>query len=187
MAAPYNNLRSKLNRAIAAYLISSGCGSIGDIYADESTFENFYPNTTVTAKLSRPDSPFTGNRRITVYVSIKGSAVLADGETDTTQPRVQFDARVALTMDALLQTDDNQTLRFTAAAITAAGQALAVDKSNGVDPAQAQFAQDNADMADFTCLSWFENGEGDGEADAEACSWEEILMFDAIACASAIT
>lgn len=187
MAAPYNATRSKLSRAICAYLISAGCGSVADVLPYESTTEKTYPNTTVKATISKPDPDFTGNRRIPVHISIKGSASLLNGETDLQQPRIQFDGRVMQTMDALMQTADNQTLLATAALITAAGRAMAIDASNGANAAQAQFAADNADMADFTCINWFEAGEGEGEADGDGCSWEEVLMFEAIACSSALS
>jgi len=187
MAAPYNATRSKLARATCACLISAGCGSIADVLPHNSAKQKTYPNTTVRCAFSKPDSDFTGNRRITVHVSIKGSATLENGETDIDQARVQFDNRVETTADALMQTADNQTFNFTAAAITTAGRAMAVDASNGADPVQSQFAADNSDMADFTCSWWNESGEGDGEADAEGCAWEEILIFEAIACSSAIT
>lgn len=183
----YGNIRSKLTRAICAYLVSKGnCGTVNDILPNFTTANSGYPNTAVTATISRPDSQFTGSRRIPVQISIKGSATQDDAETNPNQPRVDFDNRVQNTSDNLMQTDDEMTLNFTAAAITAAGRAMAVDASNGADPVQAQFAADNADMADFTCQNWFESGEGDGQADEEGCSWEEILLFEAIACPSAL-
>lgn len=182
MPAPFNNLRSKLDRAICAWLISQGCGSVDDLVPFLSVKELKYPNTKVHSTLSQPDEKFTGNRRVKIQISIKGAADPDEGESS----RIEFDQRVAQTMDALMQTDDEQTLAFTAAAITTTGRAMAVDPTFGMDLTAAQFAKDNADMADFTCLEWYEAGEGDGLADAEGCAWEQVLMFEAVACPSAI-
>ena len=115
----------------------------------------------------------TGVRRIAVQISIKGQA----GKDDSS--RVQFDKRVGATYDALMMSDDGQTLNATAAGITAAGRALAV-ASDPNDPASVDLASKNSDMADFTCQAVYDTGEGDGSADAEGCSWEEILTFDII-------
>lgn len=177
MPLPYNNLRSKLDRAICAYLIAQGVGTADDVSPWNSVTTNTYPLTTVHSTISKPEVNFTGNRRISVQISIKGSAANATNNDDPDSVRAAFDARVAETMDALMQTDDEQTLNYTANAITAAGRALATSSP-----------KDNADMADFTLMEWYESGEGDGPTgpDEEACAWNEILMFDAVCCASAL-
>lgn len=179
MAAPYSNLRSKLNRAIAAYLVSVGAGSIEDVAPANSAGSSKYPNTTVRATMSKADVALTGLRRISVQISIKGSATIGINEPNKDVSRLNFDTRVANTDDALMQTDDGQTLRATAGLIAAAGRALAVVVDPN-DPKSVLFAANNADMVDFTCQGWYDVGEGDGEANEEGCSWEEILMFEAL-------
>jgi hypothetical protein len=177
----YNKLRSKVNRAIAAYLVTQGAGGPDDVSPANSTGKKGFPFTTVQATLSKPEVQLTGLRRVSVHISIKGSAVQNPDEPNPDQSRKDFDDRVGATYDAMMQSDDGQTLRATADAITTAGRALAVDASNGVDPVQVLRAANNADMVDFTCQNVYDTGEGDGEADGEGCSWEEILMFDVIA------
>lgn len=126
---------------------------------------------------SKPYPYFTGTRRITIHIAIRGTATIATPQTTDATPRLAFDARVAATYDALLQNADYQTLRATATAINAAGRALAIS-----DPVN------NADMADYTCQEWIESGEGEGEMTetdiAEACAFNEVLMFDCVACPS---
>ncbi len=178
MAEPYSKLRSKLNRAIAAYLVSAGAGGVNDVTPANTVGKSDYPNTTVRSTLSKVEVAFTGLRRISVQISIKGSAVNAVNEPNKDVSRVNFDTRVATTEDALMQTDDDQTLLATADNITAAGRALAVP-ADGSDAA-ALIAANNADMVDFTCQAWYEAGNGDGEASDPGCSWEEILMFEAL-------
>lgn len=182
MAETYNRLRSKLDRAIAAYLVSVGAGSFNDVAPGNTNTAKGYPNTAVRSTISRPEVQLTGLRRITVHISIKGSAVTAPLEPNQEAPRLVFDRRVSDTADAMAMSDDDQTFRATARAITDAGRALAVLFDDS--PEAALFAANNADMADFTCQAVYDAGEGDGPADEEGCAWEEILMYEILASAS---
>lgn len=182
MAAPYHNLRSKLNRAIAAYLISKGVGGPSDTGPANARTLSTYPRTTVRATIGKPEPPLTGNYRVPVHVSIKASATQEPDEPNLDIARKLFDERLANVFDALMQSDDDQTLRKTADDITAAGRALAV--AVDASPEAVQFAANNADMVDFTLLGWYDGGFGDGEPDAEGNAWEEILIFEALCCAS---
>lgn len=124
MATPYHNLRSKLNRAIRAYLISQGCGEADNIHVGFTVATREFPNTTVKAAIGTPDSPFSGNYKIRVIVTVKGRAAKNNQPGDPELARIKFDERLARTFDALMQTDDSQTLRYTAKAITSAGRGL---------------------------------------------------------------
>jgi hypothetical protein len=184
MPAPFQNLRSKLNRAICAYLLTfEDTGTAQDISPGNSQSKNVYPLTIVHSTIARPNPPLTGIYQITVHISVKGSATQTNGEPNPEFARVQFDQRLAATYDAMMQSDDNQSLLATAKGISAAGRALAVDASNGADANQVQFAANNADMVDFTCEAVYDGGFGDGKPDEEGCSWVEILIFDCL-CAS---
>lgn len=184
MPPPYNNIRSKCSRAVCAYLISKGVGGWADTFHFRSRADRAYPNTTVIPVGAKPEVMFTGNYRVTVFISIKGSAADKPDAVSEEAPRLAFEERFASTHDALMQTDDNQTLRLTSEDITAAGRAMAVAVD---DSAEAiQFAADNADMADFTLFDWIDGGFGNGEANDEGCDWEDVLIFDAVCCGSAI-
>jgi hypothetical protein len=195
MGAPYNNTRSKLDRAICAWLVTQpGCGSVNDILPSVSVFLKSYPNTTVETVLSKPQSRFSGNRWCDVHVRIAGSAVKQvpqPGQLAPSQaPRELFDARVGSTIDALMQSDTNGVdLAATAIEITNAGRALAVDPTNGANAQAAAWAAANADMPDFTCIMWLDDGDGPGEitADEENCAWKEVIMFKALACPSNVS
>lgn len=166
---PYSDLDSKLNRAIAAYLISVGglCGTAADIFPDESESVNKYPNTEIQTVSGTPFPKYTGNYRCRVQIIVSGSAVSGT--------KLAFSQRVGATVDALMQSDDSQTLRATSTLINTAGRALATGQPN--DP--------NADMADFTCLDWTEAGFGHGKIqDEEGCSWRKVWMFDCTVCSS---
>ena len=182
MAAPYNSIRSKANRAICAYLVSQNCGTFADVLPANSVKDANYPNTVVRSTLAKPEQRFTGNSRIQIQIRIKGSAAKDPTAKNPEQARVNFETRVATTKDALMMADDNGfDLSYTAQQITIAGNAL---KTN----ADATIAANNADMGDFTCLQWMEAGEGDGdETDSEGCDWEEVLLFECVACPCAIS
>ncbi len=79
-----------------------------------------------------------------------------------------------------MMSEDNETLRATQEAITAAGRALA---TTGTVQAQAN----NADMADYTCQYWAEKElDGGNPRDNEGTdtsNWAEIAGFEAIVAA----
>lgn len=183
MSAPYNNIRSKHNRAIVAYLISQGIGSNDDTTPANSVGSNTYPRTTVRSMIAKPNPNHTGDYRITTHISIKGTATNKANEPNPEQARVEFDKRVGQTCDALMMTDNNINLKFTASSITTAGRALAV----AIDASGAAilFAANNADMADYTCDQWYDGGSGDGEPDEQGTAFEEILIFEAVCWPSA--
>lgn len=186
MAAPFSTLRSKLNRAVCAYLVSAGAGSVQDTTPSFSQTRLTYPNTTVRATMGQPDPCFAGSYRITLHVSIKGSASQPGNDPNPEESRVAFDNRVATVADALMMGDDGQTLQYTASAITTAGRALATVQ-DPTDPVSVQQAANNADMVDFTLMQWIDRGFGDGTAEAEGCTWEEILIFEAYCCPSNVS
>jgi hypothetical protein len=167
----YNNVRSKTARAIAAYLISSGVGTAADTSAANVASDSTYPRTTIHPGIAIPEVPMTGIYRVKTMVSIRGSAIVVNPDID---PRVAFDSRVSAVFDAMMMSDDGATLDYTASAITAAGRALSTSSGN-------------ADMADFTCQALYDGGFGDGEPSSDGSSWEEILMFDAVCCGSALS
>lgn len=170
MPAPFNRIRSKLNRAIVAYLIEQGAGTAEDTFPENSLPVRHYPVTTVRAGVAIPEPVLTGNRRVDILITIKGSAVKDPSKPDDiSTARVAFDNRLALVGDALAQSDDNRTLRATALAITEAGRALAVSDPNG-----------NADMVDFTVMQWLNSGEGDVDPDDNGTAWQEGLKFSAL-------
>jgi hypothetical protein len=175
MPASFSNLRSKLNRAITAYLVSVGgdCGTIANIFPANIASDKTYPNTTVRATLSQPEVQMTGIRRIRVHIEIKGQPSGDPSEADIEKARVDFDKRVSATEDAMMQTEDGETFRETARLITAAGRALATNPD-------ATIAANDADMVDFTCQAVYDAGEGDGEPIENGPAWFEILMFDIV-------
>lgn len=175
MAAPFNNLRSKLNRAVAAYLVGAGAGTTEDVLPFTTRVAKTFPNTTVRARMGKPEPSFTGNYAIVLHITVRGSAAQDPTEANEEAARIAFDERVALTADAMMQTDNNADLAYTAQAITDAGRALAIS-----DP------DNHADMADFKCHVLRDDGFGDPSPDEQEAFWEEILVFEAVCSAIAV-
>lgn len=173
MAAPYHNLRSKLNRALVAWLIDQGCGGAGDVLPAYSVTDREFPITTVKAAIGTPEVALSGNYRIRVLITVKGRAAQTHTTGKPWLARQLFDARVAATYDALMQTDDQTSLSYTAKAVTSAGRGLLN-------------TTEHPDMDDFTVLAWYEAGFGEAEAEDDGCDWRETLLFDAVCCASNI-
>jgi len=173
MAAPYHNLGSKLDRAIVAYLISEGAGTAGDVYPANRSGTKVLPNTTVQAFRGQPNPVCDGNYNVDVKVLVSMPAAEQPGSENTQAQRVAFDERLARTFDALHLSDDGDTLKATADAITDAGRDLADS-----DP------DNNADMADFTCLSVLNLGFDRGEPDDAACAFVEVLTIRCNCCPS---
>lgn len=175
MPEPISKIRSKLARAVTAFLISVGgdCGTKDDIFPANTAGDKEYPNTTVRATTSTPEVTNTGLRRVRLQIEVKGQPSGAPSAANDDQDRKAFDDRVGATQDTLLLSDDGVTLQFTARAITAAGRALAAS----ADP---KIAAANADMADFTCSDLFEMGEGEALPIENGPAWHEVLLFDAL-------
>lgn len=175
MSAPYGNIRSKLSRAMAAYLISLTNASIGtanDIFPQFSEAQKSYPNTVCRTVQGTPEPPLSGDYICKVQIHVRGSATPPTGTTDLNSIRATFDARVAATHDAFMVTDAlGVNLDATAVAITIAGRALAVS-----DPTN------NADMVDFTLIMWNDAGFAEGQPDDQGTAWEEVFVFEALAC-----
>lgn len=176
------SLRSKLNRAICAYLINNGCGTRDNIVPANSRKAKGLPNILVRSVLSIPDLEQMGNERITVHIEVRGSASQNVDETNDDLARVEFDLLAQTIWDKLRQTDNGFNLNATASDIDDAARALAIPLDG--TPAAAIFAANNSDMAAFTINGWFSRGSGDGEPDDESFSWCETFIFEAICCGS---
>lgn len=178
------SLPSKLSRAIAGYLVSAGVGTNASTLPLFSNKARPYPNVTVIPARGNPEPATCGNYRFQINISVKGSNAKDPNSTNQEAGRVAFDALVKQAQESLMLSDDQQTLRATYRLINNAAHALAV----AVDetPDAVQFAANNADMVDFTIIEWSDLGFALGTADEEGCSWEQVLIFDCICCASLI-
>lgn len=170
------NLGSQLERAVVAYLVSVEAGTYDDTFESYCSMDKVLPNTVVRASGSTHEPLHGGNEVWQLSVIVRGIAV-DDADTESRYAAVgALNERVGKCLAAMLQTEDNQTLDYTAEQITAAGRALAVS-----DP------DNHADMADFTCQSIYYKGAQRGQPEEDNSIWAEMRNFEVRCCASAIS
>lgn len=175
------SLRSKLDRAIVAYLKSRGVCE--NVYPANYSQERAFPNVTVWSHAGSPSPQFTGTYRFRVDVRVQFQAPNQPEEVNPEASRVSVDTITDAVLEALLVTDTAQDLQATASLITNAGNALAVAID---DTEEATLrASNNADMAAFTCQQWLEAGLDGGAPSDDGAAWAEILSFTADAANSA--
>lgn len=185
MADPNSDLQSKINRAVRAVLIDQGAATTENCYAAPASDERTLPNTTVGTGDGIPfEGP--GNWHFPdVRLNMRDNAIAQPGQ-DASAPRKAANARWTKIYNALARSDDTHTLYFTATELTRLGRALAVDPSGGTDAAWVKFADDNADMADFTVLWWDVAAQGTASKDVGGVFWERDLQFNCVACNAVI-
>ena len=184
MSAPFNNIRSKTNRAVCAYLIGKGIGGQDNIRPGNSPLAKTYPNVTARVIIGKPEVPLIGVYRVNLALHIRGSAATDPAVLDQNGHfgLVQFEKLLSNVNDAMMISADGFTLCQTAEDITTAGRLLTLPAGN--TPEAIQAAQNNADMADFTMQNIYDDGFGEGDPSAVGCDWEEIILFQALVCGS---
>lgn len=167
------SIRSKTDRAIAAYLTGVGVGAT--VYPANSPGDRAFPCITVKASEGRPNPQFSGVYRCSVTVEIQHTQ---DNDTggDGDAARVALDVLTEAVHSAMMQSDNGEDLALTAGAITSAARAKAVSS-----PVY------DADLAAFTCSFWFETGFAGGRTNDEGSAWVELLTFEADVCGKALT
>lgn len=184
MAAPFSNIRSKLDRAVVAYLKFKGvCSYI--VPANWSGIVNMDENPVWIVVRSHSGTPTTSLSSIWdfyVEIGVHGPACPPPQTNNEGQQRVDLDAVFAAAMDALMQTgqaDGPQDLQATADFISQYGRLLA---TTGDANSQAN----NQDMVDFTCQYWYPPVSLDGGnprvqgAEASTTVWKEFATFKAV-------
>ena len=187
------NLRDKNDRAVLAFIKASAqavdagvrlfpCNYSGNRthFDDGSTVAHGIVDV-ITAQ--GPEDPvLSGNHWLDVKVRISYPAAAQSDQTTPQQNRVALGKLVDAIYDWLHQSDDGQSYKYTAHAITTAGNLLATDLSAGTDPAGVQSAKDNADMGDYTCMDMRGVSYlGAPEEGATALTFVEIMKFQVYA------
>jgi len=171
------NNATQTERALRALFIANAAGTADDIFISNDWRDRPGTLTDIIAQSSRHATENSGDEIWTVAIQNKFPAAPQPGEENPEALRVAIDERVGLQMAALAQSDDNQTLKFTTTAISAAGRALT---TAGSDMDQAN----NADMADFTCLFIRYLGATRGRSDEDSATWVEVRNYEITTCAS---
>ena len=183
--SPSGDLQSKINRAIRAWLINQGAVAAANCITAPSSAKRPLPLTDIDAdRIKQGATPADGPGNwhfANVSIILEDSAVVLPGDDPDSQ-RVLANDHFTAVWSALNQSDDGTTIFYTGYQITLAGQALAVDASNGADPVQAQSAADNSDMVDFTILALWQGLEGTAAKSADGTFWSREIGFSCVAC-----
>ena len=182
MPDPASDLQSKICRAIKALLIAEGAGSEEDTIAAPSQAARPIPNTTI---LAGDGTPFSGpgNWQHPVTIDLRDTALTQPEETNPNRTRIDANNRCTRIVNALTRSDDTHTLYYTAQQLTAAGRAMATAVNSSAEA--IQFAEDNADMAEFTVLWWEAVGSGTAQTmnGGEAgMFFQRDIQFNCVAC-----
>jgi hypothetical protein len=177
------DLRDRNDRAVRAYISPAvkGCGAAIPIHISNDSSEadiNIGPGIVNVKSVQGPESPLgSGNYTFTVLVKAEMPLTVAPG-ADPQSQRILMSKLISAIHDALHVSDNNQDYYATAELITAAGNALAVDTSNGTEPAMVQSAADNADMVNYSALSVVHNILGGDKVNPEnATYFVEAVTF----------
>ena len=189
--APVPNVGSQVERALIAHL--KNC--YGD---DAGLYQFLFSNCGLDRKppfvetlAHKSVETVVGTRNETFQVQIEWKWPGADqpSQPDPDWLWIDINNFVGVGMAGLSLTDSDagDVSKITALDITAAGNALAVDASNGADPAQVEFAKKNADMATFTCEAIFYKGATRAEKGDGSLFLREIRHFEVVACAANVS
>ena len=167
-----------------AYLINAGVCAPENCHAQPDSYERNLPLTEIGTGDGHCSLDCPGNFHFPeVRVVMEDEGVNQATAVNQNAARVAANQRMSAIYEALVLSTDGTTYDYTAQAITAAGQALAVDPSNGADAVQAQTAADNADMGDLQVIWWnpVTNGMMKENRSDKGVFWERELGFECIA------
>ena len=168
MPAPYNNLLSKLDRALMAFVVAGGAGTFADVFPAKRSQAKGLPDTICYSE--KGDEVGTGNatRNCKSSIMVRTSGA-EDGQAEQTA-RLASEQRVGKTFDLFKTVVAGQldtSGEDVATQITAAARALAIS-----DPTN------HADLADFTALDVIDKGVAAGFDDDDA--WVDTLHLEVI-------
>jgi hypothetical protein len=168
MAASYHNLLSKCDRALVAYIVAQGAGSLDDVFPAKRSQDRALPCTVCYSEKAEEVAPYSGTYLVHSSLIIRTEAPADAGEDEAQKP-LDSDARVAQTFD-LFHLDIDSAGDKLADDITKAARALAAK-----DPAHY------GDLNDFTLLDVIIKGPEAG-FEQGSVAWTDTLNLDLVAC-----
>lgn len=182
--ADLTSLPSKVCRAIRYYLVSSGAADPSRCYHYFDSRERKFNDQPIVDVLMRPVGPeeqYSGNEVFIIEIQVKFNSVQQPNEPNEA-PRVAFDKLVGQVRMQMIQTDDGQELNATRKLINQAAYRAPIAPDDG-GPGDL-FAKNNADLADFTLLSLYQDIYG--MAKSEQVNWALVMRFKVSACESKV-
>jgi hypothetical protein len=124
------NILSKVDRALAAYIISEGAGTEDDVFSAKRAADAPDPPYTVAFSESGKETVrYSGTYSVKSQIDIFTNCAPDKGE-DTEEMKLDSDERVSATFDAFHLEDNDQSGSALADAITNAGRGLGGDMSD---------------------------------------------------------
>ena len=162
MAVGSHNILSKIDRALAAYLISVGAGTADDVYTAKRSLNKDLPNTVCHAQKWRYLTPNSGVYSVTAQVMVRTLAAL-DVDEEQTDVKDPSEERVSAAFDAFFAGVDSSSSAL-GDAITAAARATG-----------------DADLQDFT-IQCCEATGGDGGIVRDEPVWTDAIDLEIVCC-----
>ncbi len=170
------DLRDKNDRAIRAFLqpVVAAVGANIPIYiTNDSDSRNIAagPGLVDVETSQGAESPLgSGNYSLTTIIRAKMPSTIQVGpnSSDPSMARLDMSALIAAVHDALHQSDNGQDYAYTAAQITAAGNALATAPATEAD---------NADMVNYSCVSLVHGNLMGGKPSTKEIDFVELITL----------
>jgi hypothetical protein len=167
--AGFHNILSKCDRALAAYIIAKGVGTIGDVFPAKGSANKESPCTICWSERFEELGPYSGSFTVHASVMVRTQAAVDAGQ-DPLDPKIASEDRTAATFDLFYTNVDS------------AGDKLAQDITNA---ARESELSNNGDLEDFTALNVsVKGGEAAFDERNHGSTWVDTLNLE-IACAAA--
>jgi len=160
-----HNILSKTDRALVAYLVSEGAGTVDDVYPAKRSADKDVPCTVCYSERASLTHPYAAVYEVTVAIMIK-TVPAVDVDEDPDAPKAASEERVGATFDLFFAGLDSASDKL-ADAITAAARASA--------------ALGDEDLEDFTCQGVTVKGPEAG-FDAKGNVWVDTLNLELLVC-----
>jgi len=182
------DLKTKVQRAVAALIIGQGVGTVLNTYPGEATIGGrTLPNTTIDAGECFEEDLQPGNFRFPGgRINFRDDGKIQPDDPNPQGPFLRAQQRVSAIIEQLVLSDDGTTLDYTRRQLNTFGRAMAVDPTIGADANAAQTAANNLDMADLTFLYWRITDYGEPKKNEGVTFYERDVMFECVVCNSNI-
>lgn len=186
------NCATQLERALRALLFSVGAVGAKDCFISNDHRTRNTEDAPLTDGITdilafqstTGEAEDSGNEKFTVRITNKFAVPTQPSETNPGGFRLAYDQRIGKQMLALSESNGQDMRDPVCDLITEKGRALAT--ATGSTAVELQEAANNADMAEFTCLSLRYLGMTRGQPDDNSCAWVEVRTFEISACPTAI-
>ncbi len=160
MAAPYNVILSKCEKAIKAWLATRSIGTT-NIYTGKRSLDKAAPSVIVYAEKATEYPRNSGHYNVTVHIFVKSDMAGPENDTQATTQEDAHDTLVAKTFDSM-KVYDTVTANYLADQISAL-------------------------VSDFTVYNVGETGGEDVEAGADEDVWQDKMTLTLYCCNADIT